>query len=154
MEVERIEELYQKYKTEWGRVTFEDFKKMMHEEFSIVECKTNDRIIRFIFEALDGEGFFNFNDGRLNIDEFKAILSFFPAKFEYPYADLVTILFKILDRDGNRYLDVKEIEHFFKKIDNEVPDLISKVMMENFDNNQDGVMQFDEFIEFIKLDTY
>ena len=150
----RIEELHQRYATEWGRVTLSSFKNMLHTEFFIEEGTTNDRIIKFIFEALDGEGFFNFNDNRLNLREFKQIMSFFPARIDNPYGDLVTILFKILDQDNSGALDVKELEHFFRKIEEECPDYVSKAMMEKFDDSKDGLLQFDEFVEFIKLDTY
>ena len=56
MEVERIEELYQKYKTEWGRVTFEDFKKMMHEEFKHQDYAEKTDENNFMYPSLQKVG--------------------------------------------------------------------------------------------------
>ena len=148
---QEIEELYNKYAKNWGRVNFESFKELMYYKYKI-EGDANTRILRFIFEALDGEGLFNFDDGHLNLDEFNNIMFYFPKEMTDQYANLVTILFNILDKNHNNEIDIRELTFFFRKLRSQVPRLISQQMMLTFDKNEDGVMQFEEFKEFLKND--
>ena len=150
---EEIQEMYYKYAKNWGRVSFESFKELMFHKYQI-EGDANTRLLRFIFEALDGEGFFNFDDGYLNCEEFVKVMYYFPKQMPMIYGSLVTILFNILDKNHDKSLDRKELAHFFTKIQSDAPDLVSQAMIEDCDANNDGIMQFDEFVQFIKKDTF
>ena len=150
---QEIEELYNKYAKSWGRINFEAFKELMFHKYQI-QGEDNVRLLRFIFEALDGEGFFNFDDGHLNLDEFKKMMSFFPKEMQSQHMTLVIILFNVLDKNHDRTIDRRELLYFLRKLRKQCAELVSKEILFNYDENQDGVMDFNEFVEFLKSNSF
>lgn len=61
-------------------------------------------------------------------------------------------IFKILDNDGGRKLDVKEFQDGLIDYGISITDEQARLIMQKFDRNKDGVVDFDEFLRYLKGD--
>lgn len=61
-------------------------------------------------------------------------------------------IFKILDNDGGRKLDLKEFQDGLIDYGINITDEQAQVIMKKFDRNNDGQVDFDEFLRYLKGD--
>ena len=148
MTPERIKELFQLYdRDQSGRITSDEFRFMCHDKLNVSQSGRMDCLLTGIFIAGDGEGWMNFNDHKLNIDEFTNIMSRFPNEFSKKDEDqcLNEILFDLVDGNKSGTIQFRELNRFLKKLGAVFSSIGSYIHFKENDVDQNGYLDRDEF---------
>lgn len=118
-----------------GTISLSDLKHVMVNKLNLVD----DREILQVFEALD----YN-HDHEIHYSDFLAAMV--DTQIDLNDA-LISSAFRRLDSDGSGYINAEDLQEIFgKKVDgHRVEEFIGEV-----DQNQDGLISFDEFYAYLK----
>ena len=146
MNKEQARQAFKKYdKDNSGKITEDEFCQLCFELYQIPNTERNYLWLDGIFEAADGKGFFNIDDGKLNFDEFYKIVSIMPQKFVDVERDLARVIFTLVDSNHSGKINVNELRNFMKKLGMNTSTAELKQSIKAFDENGSGKMDFEEF---------
>lgn len=118
------------------------------EEF-MIENNFETKFVNVAIKLFDED-----KNGRISFEEF---INFSQAleKLDKDPILLHKMLFATFDQDNNGYIDEKEIYTFFKTFANEkISDDEIKNIIENLDENEDGMVSFDEFMKIYQSEKH
>merc|ERR1719288_697635 len=109
---------------------------------SIGQNPTEDEILGLVIEY-DVNG-----DGTIDFDEFIEMMSRHTAETVDQTAEMKEA-FKIFDRDGNGYIDFKELKTVITRMGEPLSDKEAEEIFRVADLNGDGKLDYDEFVQMI-----
>lgn len=138
-ELKELEETFKLYdKDENGRLSVKEVGQLWR---SIGENPTEAQI-QEMFDAIDTDG-----SGSIDCKEFVSWISENGKKEEYP-EESMREAFRVFDRDGNGYVSREELKRIMSELGDEPlsPEELDAIM-NNFDDDGDDRINYDEFIE-------
>ena len=140
--------LFMQYDTSKKGLNEEQFKRLVYEYYNLQPNPTIDSLIHDMLLIADGTGFFNRHNGILNQNEFFLIFGKLPSFMTDHVKQFCRVIFEIIDKDHSQFLDKKELQTLFKKIDNStLSKASSEALFSEYDINGDGKISFDEFLQ-------
>uniref|UniRef100_A0A3B1JTZ6 EF-hand domain-containing protein n=1 Tax=Astyanax mexicanus TaxID=7994 RepID=A0A3B1JTZ6_ASTMX len=144
--ISQIQELYKKFADECpsGKLHLHEFKRI----FGITSDSTAEESAYMdnLFRSFDTN-----NDNTIDFMEYVAALHLvLRGRLE----DKLRWSFKVYDRDGNGRLDKHEVKQLIKDPEKLTPDQICDRIFELIDENNDGQLSLQEFVEGAQKDKW
>ena len=111
---------------------------------SIGQNPTEDEILNLVIEY-DMNG-----DGTIDFDEFLEMMS--KQSKDIDQTAEIREAFKIFDRDGNGYIDAKELKQVVTRMGQVLSASEADELMREADLNGDGKLDYDEFVKMMMAD--
>lgn len=138
-ELKELEETFKLYdKDENGRLSVKEAGQLWRS----IGANPTESEIQEMFEAIDADG-----SGNIDCKEFVSWIAENGKKEEHP-EESMREAFRVFDRDGNGYISREELKRIMSELGDEPlsPEELD-VLMNNFDDDGDGRINYDEFIE-------
>ena len=131
------------------KIERDEFRYLCHDRFRMPDTKKVNALLNLIFIASDGEGKNNYNDEKLNKDEFYNILKLFPEEFKNHEIDLCQVLFKLVDRKSTGSITFGDLHRFLTKHYSLFGLFESISKMKEYDTDNNKELDFDEFYKLV-----
>ena len=138
----KIRHLFQKYdRRKSGYLGKEDLKQIVAD----LGLDQNESQLAGLLQQFDSDG-----DSQWDFEEFKEFY------FEVLHAEeainhkkqKVEAIFKLLDKDQNDQIDWRELQDFMVSLGMELDEKETKSVIDYFDSNKNGALEYDEFEAF------